>query len=61
MSVFAENRIVLFVVMVMSDLAINSAFFLVDSNNCYIHGKKPNESQANVQKCSQLFNNEFAC
>ena len=47
--------------MVMSDLAINSAFFLVDSNNCYIHGKKPNESQANVQKRSQLFNNELAC
>jgi len=26
--------------MVMSDLAINSAFFLVDPNNCYIYGKK---------------------
>ena len=48
--------------MVMSDLAINSAFFLVDSNSCYKYGKKPNESQANIQKQNpQLFNNEFAC
>lgn len=56
-----KNRIVLFVVMVMSDLAINSAFFLVDPNIAIFMEKNQMKARLVQKRHPQLFNNEFAC